>query len=186
MNTEELKNTLKDYARDIRLNFSTVLTEEGSPGLELQRIWGVALACSYFTKNQALIQTLEKEGEKILTNEFIDAARGAASIMAMNNIYYRFTHLVEEREFTKMPVKLRMNIIGKPGIDKVDFELMCLAVSSLAGCGACINSHIHEVQKAGLSHEAIQSSIRIAAVINAMAQALSIQQCSDFREREIK
>jgi alkyl hydroperoxide reductase subunit D len=151
-----------------------VLTEEGAPGLSVQKIWGVALACAHFTKSQALVAALEKDASQAVRPEFIEAAKGAATIMAMNNIYYRFTHLADDKEYTKMPARLRMSIIGKPGIDKTDFELLCLAVSALAGCGVCVNAHINEVKKAGLSNEAIQSSIRIAAVINATAQALAI------------
>lgn len=174
MRTEELRETLKEYARDIRLNISSVLTEEGAPGLSSKQIWGVALSCSYATKNQTLIEAIRSDASQILSTEFVEAAKSAATIMAMNNIFYRFNHLAEDKEYSKMPARLRMNVIGKPGIDKVDFELMCLAVSALSGCGACVNSHINEVKKAGLSSEAIQSSVRIASVINAGAQALAI------------
>ena len=69
------------------------------------------------------------------------AARAAASIMAMNNIYYRFTHLASAPDYKTLPARLRMNVIGKPGVDKADFELWCLAVSAINGCGVCIDSH---------------------------------------------
>ncbi len=174
MTLELLKESIKDYGKDIKLNLSAVLSEEGSPGLSSQQIWGVAVACAYYTKNQPLIEALQTQSNEVLSPEFKEAAKAAATIMAMNNIYYRFTHLSEDKEFSKMPARLRMNVIGKPGIDKVSFELMSLAVSALAGCGACINSHVHEVKKGGLSNEAVQSSVKIAAVINATAQALAI------------
>jgi len=174
MRTEELRESIKDYGRDIRLNLSSVLTEEGAPGLTVPQIWGTALATAYYTKNQPLIDAVTADASSHLSSEALEAARSAATIMAMNNVYYRFLHLAEDKEFSKMPAKLRMNVIGKPGIEKRDFELMCLAVSALAGCGSCINSHIHEVKKAGLSNEAVQSSVRIGAVINAAAQALAI------------
>ena len=66
------------------------------------------------------------------------AARAAAAIMGMNNIYYRFLHLVEDAEYQTMPARLRMNVIGNPGIDKLDFELLSLAVSAVNGCGLCV------------------------------------------------
>ena len=75
-----------------------------------------------------------------------------------------------------MPAGLRMNIIGKPGIDKVDFELMSLAVSAINGCGMCIDAHVHEVIKGGASKQGVQSTIRIAAILSAAAQALIIEQ----------
>jgi alkyl hydroperoxide reductase subunit D len=174
MNLEALKDQIKDYGRDVKLNLSSVLTEEGVQGLSLQQLWGVALASAYYTKTSDLIAAVHSDSAAVLTPEYVEAAKAASTIMAMNNIYYRFTHLMEDKEFSKMPARLRMNVIGKPGIARVDFELLCLAVSALSGCGACINSHAHELKKAGLSNEAIQSAVRVAAVINSAAQALAI------------
>ncbi len=67
-----------------------------------------------------------------------------------------------------------MNVIGNPGINKVNFELNCLSVSAINGCGMCIDAHAHELTKAGVSKLAIQSSIRIAAVLNAAAVGIEI------------
>ena len=73
-----------------------------------------------------------------------------------------------------MPANLRMNIIGNPGIDKVDFELMSLAVSAINGCGMCMEAHVAEVTKGGVNRTGVQSAIRIGAVVNAAAQSLDI------------
>jgi lipoyl-dependent peroxiredoxin subunit D len=94
--------------------------------------------------------------------------------MAMNNIYYRFTYMTSDKEYGKMPAKLRMSIIGNPGIAKTDFELYSLGVSIINGCGACIDAHIHEAEKVGISKLGVQSVARIAAVINSAAKALTI------------
>ncbi len=175
MQVATLAETIKDYGRDIRLNISSVLTEEGAPGLTLKQIWGIALASAYYTKSSQLIDALLADAQSILTElPEIESAKAAATVMAMNNIYYRFNHLAEDKSFSKMPARLRMNVIGKPGVPKLDFELMCLAVSALSGCGMCINAHIAEVQKAGAALEAVHSTSRIASVVNAMAQAISI------------
>lgn len=64
-----------------------------------------------------------------------------------------------------------MNVIGSPGIDKADFEMMSLAISAINGCGMCMDAHVHEITKVGISKQGVQSCIRIAAVINAAAQA---------------
>src|SRR6201999_3161706 len=98
-----------------------------------------------------------------LSPEALNAAKAAAAIMAMNNIYYRFTHLASNAEYRTLPAKLRMNVIGNPGVDKADFELWSLAVSAVNGCGMCIDSHEHELRKAGLTTEAIQAAVRIPA-----------------------
>ncbi len=89
--------------------------------------------------------------------------------MAMNNVYYRFTHLAGNQEYRNLPAKLRMNVIGQPGIDKVDFELFSLAVSAMNGCGMCIDSHEQILKKAGVTAEAIQTAVRIGAVLKAVA-----------------
>lgn len=46
-----------------------------------------------------------------------------------------------------MPANLRMSVIGNPGIDKVNFELNCLAVSAINGCGMCIEAHTSWLNK---------------------------------------
>jgi alkyl hydroperoxide reductase subunit D len=170
MNIEELKSSLSDYAKDIKLNLGSVLTEEGAPDLTQAQIYSIALASAYATKNTALISAISADAST-LGDEAKHAAKAAASIMAMNNVYYRFAHLVGDKEYSKMPAKLRMNVIGNSGVEKVDFELMSLAVSAINGCGMCMDAHVHEVTKAGISKQGVQSCIRIASVINAAAQA---------------
>ena len=172
MSLEQLKDQLPDYAKDTRLNLSSVLTVEGAPDLSINQIHGVALSSAYATKNQAVIAAIKEE--VALSEAEHEATKAAATIMGMNNIYYRFVHLVGDEEYKKMPAKLRMNVIGAPGIPKVDFELYSLAVSAINGCGMCIEAHNHEVLKAGVSKLGVQSVIRIAAVINASAQGLTI------------
>jgi alkyl hydroperoxide reductase subunit D len=174
MTLSQLIETIPDFGRDTRLNLDSILKSPEIPGLTETQRASIALACAYTVENQQLIQALDAEYTHLLTPEIRKAAQGAATLMAMNNVYYRFLHLAEDTELKKLPAKLRMNLIGKPGIDKVDFELICLAVSALAGCGSCIQAHIQEVKKAGVSIEGIQSSSRIAAVINAAARALKM------------
>jgi alkyl hydroperoxide reductase subunit D len=169
MTITAFKDSLGDFARDTKVNLGTILTEEGAPGLTLRQIQGTALASAYATGSIALREALEAEFASSLPAEDKLAAKSAASIMAMNNIYYRFTHLVEDEELAKLPARLRMQVIGKPGIDKATFELYCMAISAINGCGMCMKSHAHELKKAGMSAEGIQSGARIAAVIHAAA-----------------
>ena len=83
----------------------------------------------------------------VLSPEALNAAKSAAAIMGMNNIYYRFLHLVEDGEYSTMPARLRMNIIANPGVDKVDFELWCTTVSAVNGCGMCLDSRLDTIGK---------------------------------------
>jgi lipoyl-dependent peroxiredoxin subunit D len=169
MSLEEFKEQLGEHARDARVNLGNILTEDGAPGLTLSQIQGVALACTYAIGSDALRKALESEFANTLSDDMVAAAKAAASIMAMNNIYYRFMHLADDAELALLPARLRMQVISKPPTDKPTFELMCLAVSAIAGCGNCIKAHVAELKKAGLSPEAAQSAARIAAVIHAAA-----------------
>jgi lipoyl-dependent peroxiredoxin subunit D len=178
MPLETLKDSLGDYAKDIKLNISNVLTPEGSPELNQNQIAGIALASAYATKNERVVAAIRGEMAAHLTEVEVNAARAAASIMGMNNVYYRFVHLVGG-EYGKMPAKLRMNVISNPGVAKVDFELYSLAVSAINGCGMCMEAHVHEVVKAGISPQGVQSSVRIAAVVASLAQAQFISGLSD-------
>ena len=164
----------KDYAKDIKLNLSSVLKTDPESSLKENQIYGIALSCAYTTKNSDLVGYILEKAEDNISEEEINAAKAASSIMAMNNIYYRFTHLVSDKEYLKMPAKLRMNIIANPGIDKVDFELYSLTVSAINGCGLCIDSHVKQLINSKVDKYTIQHSIRISSIINSVAQALFI------------
>ena len=174
MNLETLKNTIGDYAKDIKLNISGVLREDPTSGLTAAQILGIALASAYSTKSAAVIEALQGEAQGQLDTAMINAAKAAASIMAMNNIYYRFIHLASNAQYQKMPAGLRMNIIANPGVDKVDFELMSLAVSAINGCGLCIDAHEKQLVKAGVKAETIQHTVKIAAVVHALEQVVCL------------
>lgn len=173
---EQLSSQIKDYAKDIKLNFSSVLTEEGSLGLTQKQIVMLALSCAYSLKNPQLQTDLMDEYAKLLTDEDLFGIKAAVSLMAMNNVYYRFVHLAHNETLSKMPTKLRMNVMRDPKVSKLDFELLSLGVSILNGCGMCIASHINSVKQHGATDEAIASVGRIAAVMKAMDQALYLAQ----------
>jgi alkyl hydroperoxide reductase subunit D len=173
-NIEGLKSLIPDFAKDIRLNLPSVLKADPNGGLTLNQVYGTALAAAYATRNHAVIAAITGETAETLSAEEVNAAKAAATIMAMNNIYYRSTYMTQDEEIGKLPAGLRMNVIGNPGIDKVTFELYSLAVSAINGCSACIVSHANAVQHGGLPKTAVQQAFKIAAVLNAAAQALSV------------
>lgn len=185
MTIEQLKNKLPDYAKDIKLNLANILTEEGSPDLRQKQIYSIALAAAYSLKNAVVTESILHEASAILSDADVQAAKAAAVIMAMNNVYYRFIHLTSDKSFSAMPAKLRMNVIGNPGIEKVDFELARLAVSAINGCGMCIDAHAKELIKAGVSKLGIQSAVRIASVLNAVVAAVDIAPHSFAAQQEM-
>ena len=173
MDIAQIKSRIPEYAKDLKLNLGSVLGEPGAPGLTARQIMATALASALACGNSDLSAAIAHEAQGVLDEADLRAARAAAAIMGMNNIYYRFLHLVEDDEYQKMPAGLRMQVIGKPGVDKADFELYSLAVSAVNGCGMCIVSHERLLRKEGVSRQAIQSAVRIAAVIHAVAAVLA-------------
>lgn len=176
MKLQEIKDLIPDYGRDIRLNLDTLLSGEGIAGLTVRQVWGTALSCAYSIGTPELVRMVLAEGASEIDDTVKVAAQGASTIMAMNNIYYRSMHLMEDAELKRMPARLRMNIIGKPGIPKEDFELMCFAVSALSGCGQCLTSHLQELRKAAVTDEGIQGALKLASVLNATDRALKIRE----------
>ncbi|MCI0754535.1 carboxymuconolactone decarboxylase family protein [Teichococcus vastitatis] len=168
MSLEALRNRLPDYARDLKLNLGSLSTE---PVLTEQQLAGTFVASALASRNAEVSKALVAEFGAKLSPEALTAAKAAAAVMGMNNIYYRFVHLVGG-DYGNLPAKLRMNIIGKPGVEKVDFELWSLAVSAVNGCGMCMESHEKVVLHGGLSKEAVQAAVRIAAVVHAVAATL--------------
>ena len=172
---DTIRDSLPDYARDLRLNLGSVLATTGAPGLSERQIWAVAFAAAIASRHVPLARNFEALAAPHLTPDDLNAARAAAAIMGMNNIYYRFLHLVEDAEYKQLPARLRMNILANPGIDKLDFELLSLAVSAINGCGTCVASHERQLRQHGISREAVQSAVRIAATVHAVAGVLEFE-----------
>jgi alkyl hydroperoxide reductase subunit D len=168
MTIEALKNALPDYAKDLKLNLGSLATEIS---ISPQQRAGTFIASALASRNAEVTRAIVAEFGPQLSAEALAAAKAAAAIMGMNNIYYRFAHLVGG-DYPSMPAKLRMNVIGRPGVEKVDFELWSLAVSAVNGCGMCMESHEKVVRQAGLTQEQVQAAVRIAAVVHAVAATL--------------
>ncbi|MBS0455830.1 MAG: carboxymuconolactone decarboxylase family protein [Proteobacteria bacterium] len=169
MTLETLKSSLPEYAKDLRLNLDSVLGEGGAPGLDGKQIRAVALAAAIVSRYAPLTRAIEAFASEQLDAGECDGVRAAAAIMGMSNIYYRFTHLVGNDEYQTLRAGLRMNVLARPGVDKVAFEAACLAASAVNGCGACLASHEKVLRQHGMSAQGVQSIARIAAVIHAVA-----------------
>jgi alkyl hydroperoxide reductase subunit D len=166
---ENLKGRLPAFAKDAKLNLSSMLSDESLP---VQQRYGLFLASAIASRNRDVMTAFDELGRVHLTPQAQDAARAAATVMAMNNVYYRFLHLADNRAYETKPARLRMNVIGNPGVDKADFELWSLAVSAINGCGKCINAHEKVLLEAGVSEDTIQTAVRFASIIQSVAVAL--------------
>ena len=168
---EKLREQLPDAARDIRLNLQTVFQ---STTLTPAQIWGAALASAIATRNSELARAVFIEAQSKVDANVIEDARAAAALMAMNNVYYRFRHMVGKESYAAKPARLRMNWIGKPMSNKTDFELFCLAVSAINGCEACVRSHEQVVVAGDVGEDHVHDVVRIAATIQAAAVSLEM------------
>ena len=178
MTIENVRDALPDYARDLKLNLGSVLAPNGAPGLNEKQIWSIALATAIASRNTGFARSIEVNSRTHLGDADVQGAKTAAAIMGMNNVYYRFLHLVEDREYQTLPARLRMNVIGNPGIPQDDFELLSLAVSAVNGCGLCITAHERKLREHGVSRESIQSAVRIASTIHAVAGTLEFERAA--------
>jgi lipoyl-dependent peroxiredoxin subunit D len=174
MSLDRLKDLLPDYAKDIRLNLGSLATE---PALSEEQRAGTFIASAIASRNPAVTEAIIAAFRPELSPQALDAAKAATAIMAMNNVYYRFTHLVGG-DYPNMPAKLRMNVMARPGVDKGTFELWSLAVSAINGCGMCMQSHERAVRQHGLTAEQVQAAVRIAAVVHAAAATLDAEQAA--------
>ncbi|HHT0593016.1 TPA: carboxymuconolactone decarboxylase family protein [Legionella anisa] len=173
MSIEQLKEAIPDFAKDIRLNVSSLFGNRAQTGLTETQFYGVALAVAYTLKDRRIIDAIKSDGALHITPELDHAVKTAAALMAMNNIFYRAIHLAENKELASLPANLRMNGMLNPGIPKADFELFALAVSAINGCGMCIHSHVKQLLEHELNKVAVQTALRIAAILNACSFALS-------------
>jgi alkyl hydroperoxide reductase subunit D len=176
MSLDTLKEALPAYAKDLKLNLGSVIGQSTMPE---QRLWGTVLATAIASRNPYVLRELDADARDHLSAQAYEAAKSAAAIMAMNNIYYRGKHLLRDAGVTgydEIPAKLRMQVIGTSGgVEKAEFEYWSFAVSAVNGCGQCLASHEQVLREAGVSRDEIHDALRIAGVVHAVAVTLETE-----------
>jgi len=172
MSVENLKTALPEYAKDLKLNLGAIIR---TTALNEEQLWGTLLASAAATRNTQVLQDIGDEAAVNLSGEAYEAALGAASIMAMNNVFYRGRGFLQG-QYDDLRPGLRMNIIANPGVDKANFELWSFAVSSINGCPDCLSAHEHTLREAGVSRETIFEALKVAAIVAGVAQAITAAQ----------
>jgi alkyl hydroperoxide reductase subunit D len=173
MSIDALRDLLPAYAKDLSLNLSSLASETV---LNDQQKWGAFLASAYAVGEAYTVKAIAAAAQAGgLSDEAATAAKAAAAIMGMNNVYYRTLHLLHNADYRTLPARLRMNVIANPGVDKTDFELWSVAVSAINGCGMCLDSHEAELKKRGVPAAQIQCAFRIAAVVNAVSRVIAAE-----------
>jgi alkyl hydroperoxide reductase subunit D len=171
MSLDALREGLPAYAKDLSLNLSSLA---GETLLSDQQKWGAFVASAYAVGTPAVVKAITAAATDAgLSEDALTAARAAAAIMGMNNVYYRATHLLTNKEYATLPARLRMNVLANPGVEKADFELWSTAVSAVNGCGMCLDAHEAELKTHGVSAQQIQAALRIAAVVNAVSRVVA-------------
>jgi len=168
---ESLRSAIPDAAKDLRLNLGSVLQSET---LTREQVWGTAVACAIAARNPRLRQATLEDALVHVSPEVVEDGKAAAALMAMNNVYYRFRHMVGREEYAQKPARLRMQRLAQVATNRTDFELFCLAVSALNGCESCIRSHERVVVEGGLTEDHVNDAVRIAATFHGAAVALEM------------
>jgi alkyl hydroperoxide reductase subunit D len=103
----------------------------------------------------------------------MQAALTAASLMAMNNVWYPFVEMADDANLTGLPAQLRMNAIaGHGGTTKARFEAYSLAASIVGKCHFCVKAHYETLKKEGYTVEQLRDIGRIAAVMTSVCRVL--------------
>jgi len=172
MSVEALADRIPSYAKDLRLNLQSVLRQSE---LTEQQLWGTAVASAIASRNAETLTAVLEDARHHLSPQALEAAKSAAAIMGMNNVYYRFLHLTSNEKYSTIPARLRMNVIRMHGVNQADFELWCVAVSAINNCEACVASHEKVVREKGLSEETILAAVRVASVVHAVAAVMDAE-----------
>ena len=165
---QNLGNADSKYLRDLKLNVKAVLTSEHLSAKETNLL---ALAVSTNNNKEILSNAFAaKAKENGATDAEIADAQACASLLAANNVFYRFRHYVEKDAYNNAPARLRMNSMMNPVLGKEFFELVSLAVSAVNGCEMCVKSHEQSVLHAGSSELRIWDAIRLASIITSLGK----------------
>lgn len=133
------------------------------------------MAAAYFIRHPELTAAILADAKAAgLSEATIADAKGAAAIMGMNTVYFRFRHLMKADAYNKMPFNLSMKRMQQVATAKENFELFSIAPAALAGCELCLQAHEAAVKKGDMDETNDHDAVRIASVLNGIAVALDI------------
>ena len=169
---DSIKALIPDYAKDIRLNLDGALARSS---LAAEDALGVALAAAFAARSRPLVDALRAATPPAEAN----AALTAAALMGMNNAWYPFVEMAGDEDLKSQRAELRMNAYATSGgVAKRKFEAFALAASIVGKCHFCVASHYALLKKEGLTTLQLRDIGRIAAVVNAAAQVLAVEQAA--------
>lgn len=150
------------YLRDLKLNLKSTLQCEHLSEKESALL---ALAIAANANSSLLLEAFRKRSAQHGAHETeIAEALACASLLAANNVFYRFRHFMQSEKYNQLPARFRMNIMMNPVNGKEFFELISLAISAVNGCEMCVRSHEESLRKLGCSEERIFDAIRLSSI----------------------
>jgi len=165
---DQIKDTIPDYAKDTRLNIDAVIKRSTLASEEAE---AVALAAAFATGNTKLWTWMQSQ---IADQKEAEAAITAASLMAMNNVWYPYVEMANDENLKGLPAQLRMNAIATHGgTTKARFESYSLAASIVGKCHFCVKAHYETLKAEGYTVEQLRDIGRIASVITALSRVLN-------------
>lgn len=172
MALDALRSALPGYAADLRRNLASVVDDGRLPQ---RQVWGALLACAVAVRSAPVLRAVAPEARERLAPEAYDGALAAAAAMAANNVFFRARHLLSDPGYGRLRTGLRTNVLGARGVPKADYELWCVAVSAVGGCGACLDEHERAVRRTGADRETVQEALKVAAVVQAAGTVLDAE-----------
>jgi lipoyl-dependent peroxiredoxin subunit D len=159
------------YIRDLRINLKNTLDSANLGGKKQAYMLALAVAANERSHHVAgaFAASAKKEGA---TNTEVAEVYAIASLLATLNVFYRFRHFTDNKQYETMQAGIKMTIMARPVLSKMFFELASLIVSAVNGCQVCVNSHEIAVRNEGGTPELIFDAIRLGAVVRGLCVAL--------------
>ncbi len=164
---DQVKESIPDHAKDIKLNLDAVMNRSGLDEVDAH---ACAFAAAIAANNGDLAFEISMNGPLVGTDER-EAAKTAAALMGMNNVYYPFVEMTEDSDLKGLPPGLRMNAYANHGgVSKKKFEMYALAASIVGKCHFCVKNHYDVLKKEGMTVTELQAVGKIAAVVAAVGK----------------
>jgi alkyl hydroperoxide reductase subunit D len=166
---DRVKESIPDHAKDIKLNLDAVMNRSGLDAVDAH---ACAFAAAVSAGNGDLAFHIDNDPQSPLKDsDESKAAKTAAALMGMNNMYYPFVEMADDPDLKGLPPGLRMNAYATHGgVSKKKFEMYALAASIVGKCHFCVKNHYDNLRKEGMTVQELQAVAKIASVINAVGK----------------
>ena len=173
MTFDELKNSIPEFAKDVKLNFSSLIKNSD---FDDDLVYGCAYASALALNDKILSNAFEQECEKRFGIDFVESVKSTVVIMTLNNTWYKYRDSMPNSEMKMAPQRMRVNVMANhAGLDKILFESLSLCISSINGCMFCIKAHSDLLLKNDKNNDFVFNIGRIASVISALSKAISLK-----------